>query len=94
MLTLEQVTRIAHLARLELAAGEAAAMQHELNAILAMVDQMAAAETAGVEPMAHPQEAAQRLREDRVSDEDRRDAFQAVAPAVEEGLYLVPQVIE
>ena len=94
MLTLEQVTRIAHLARLELAPGEAAAMQHELNAILAMVDQMAAAETAGVEPMAHPQEAAQRLREDRVSDEDRREAFQGIAPATQDGLYLVPQVIE
>ena len=94
MLTLEQVSRIAHLARLDLAAGEAAAMQHELNAILAMVDRMAAADTAGVEPMAHPQEAAQRLREDAVTEHDHREAFQGVAPATQDGLYLVPQVID
>jgi aspartyl-tRNA(Asn)/glutamyl-tRNA(Gln) amidotransferase subunit C len=59
-----------------------------------MVDQMAAADTTGVEPMAHPQEAAQRLREDAVTEGDRRSAFQPIAPAVEDGLYLVPQVIE
>jgi aspartyl-tRNA(Asn)/glutamyl-tRNA(Gln) amidotransferase subunit C len=94
MLSLDQVTRIAHLARLELSPADAAAMQHEMNAILAMVDQMAAADTAGIEPMAHPQEAAQRLREDRVTGSDHREDFQAVAPAVEDGLYLVPQVIE
>ena len=94
MLSLEQVARIAHLARLDLGADEAAAMQHELNTILAMVDQMAAADTAGVEPMAHPQEAAQRLREDVVTERDQRESFQSVAPAVEDGLYLVPQVIE
>ena len=69
-------------------------MQQEMNAILAMVDQMAAADTAGVEPMAHPQEASQRLREDRVSESDHREEFQSAAPAVEDGLYLVPQVIE
>ena len=94
MLSLEQVTRIAHLARLELAPAEAAAMQHEMNAILAMVDQMGAVDTAGVEPMAHPQEAAQRLREDAVTERDQRERFQSVAPATEDGLYLVPQVIE
>jgi aspartyl-tRNA(Asn)/glutamyl-tRNA(Gln) amidotransferase subunit C len=94
MLSLEQVTRIAQLARLELAPAEAAAMQHEMNAILAMVDQMAAADTAGVEPMAHPQEAAQRLRDDAVTEPDLREPFQAIAPATEAGLYLVPQVIE
>ena len=69
-------------------------MQQEMNAILAMVDQMAAADTAGIEPMAHPQEASQRLREDRVSESDHRVEFQSAAPAVEDGLYLVPQVIE
>jgi aspartyl-tRNA(Asn)/glutamyl-tRNA(Gln) amidotransferase subunit C len=94
MLSLEQVTRIAQLARLELSPAETAAMQHEMNAILAMVDQMAAVGTAGVEPMAHPQEAAQRLREDAVTEADQREAFQRVAPATEDGLYLVPQVIE
>jgi aspartyl-tRNA(Asn)/glutamyl-tRNA(Gln) amidotransferase subunit C len=94
MLTLDQVIRIAHLARLELAAGELETMQREMNAILAMVDEMAAVDTAGVEPMAHPQESAQRLREDAVTEGDRREAFQQPAPAVEDGLYLVPQVIE
>jgi aspartyl-tRNA(Asn)/glutamyl-tRNA(Gln) amidotransferase subunit C len=94
MLSLEQVTRIAQLARLELSPAETAAMQHEMNAILAMVDQMAAVDTAGVEPMAHPQEAAQRLREDAVTESDQREVFQRVAPATEDGLYLVPQVIE
>jgi aspartyl-tRNA(Asn)/glutamyl-tRNA(Gln) amidotransferase subunit C len=94
MLSLDQVTRIALLARLELGPAEAAAMQREMNAILAMVDQMAAVDTTGIEPMAHPQESAQRLREDAVSEGDARAAFQSSAPAVEDGLYLVPQVIE
>ena len=94
MLSREEVSRIAHLARLELSAAETAVMQGELNAILAMVDAMAAVDTAGVEPMAHPQEAAQRLREDRVTEPDRRADYQRGAPAAEDGLFLVPQVIE
>ena len=94
MLSLEQISRIAHLARLELTGEAAVAMQHQLNDILAMVDQMAAVDTAGVEPMAHPQEVMQRLREDVVSERDQREPFQSVAPQVEDGLYLVPKVIE
>jgi aspartyl-tRNA(Asn)/glutamyl-tRNA(Gln) amidotransferase subunit C len=94
MLTLDQVTRIAHLARLELAAGELETMQREMNAILAMVDEMAAVDTAGVEPMAHAVEMSQRLREDRVTETDQHALFQGVAPQVEDGLYLVPRVIE
>ena len=94
MLSLEQVHRIAHLARLELAQSEAAAMQQQLNGILAMVDQMSAVDTAGVAPMLHPQEVMQRLRDDRVTGSDQRELFQSIAPAVEDGLYLVPQVIE
>jgi aspartyl-tRNA(Asn)/glutamyl-tRNA(Gln) amidotransferase subunit C len=94
MLSLEQIARIADLARLELAPAEAAAMQHDLNAIFAMVDAMNAVDTEGVEPMSHPQEAMQRLREDAVTEGDAREAFQAAAPAVEDGLYLVPRVIE
>jgi aspartyl-tRNA(Asn)/glutamyl-tRNA(Gln) amidotransferase subunit C len=94
MLSLEQISRIAHLARLELAPSEVAALQHQLNDILAMVDQMAAVDTGGVEPMAHPQEVVQRLREDVVTEVDQRESFQAVAPQVEDGLYLVPKVIE
>ena len=94
MLSLDQVQAIAHLARLELSADEARAMQDQLNGILAMVDQMGAVDTSGVEPMAHPQEAMQRLRDDLVTETDQRELFQSIAPRVEDGLYLVPQVIE
>jgi aspartyl-tRNA(Asn)/glutamyl-tRNA(Gln) amidotransferase subunit C len=94
MLSREEVERIAHLARLELTPAEAGVMQAELNAILGMVDRMAAIDTAHVQPMAHPQEVSQPLREDAVTEGDAREAFQAGAPAVEEGLYLVPKVIE
>jgi aspartyl-tRNA(Asn)/glutamyl-tRNA(Gln) amidotransferase subunit C len=94
VLSLEQIARIAELARLEVTPGEAAALQQQLNGILAMVDQMASVDTAGVEPMSHPQQAMQRLRDDRVTEADERASFQAIAPAVEDGLYLVPKVIE
>ncbi len=69
-------------------------MQQQLNDILAMVDRMGAVDTTHVEPMSHPQDATQRLRADRVTEEDRGGAFQSLAPAVEDGLYLVPKVIE
>ncbi len=94
MLSLEQIARIADLARLELSAAEAAEMQRQLNDILAMVDAMAAVDTTGVMPMSHPQEVMQRMREDRVTETDQRELFQSIAPAVEDGLYLVPKVIE
>ena len=94
MLSLDQIHRLAHLARLELSESEARAMQQQINEILAMVDQMQAVDTSGVAPMSHPQEATQRLREDRVTETDQRDLFQSIAPAVEDGLYLVPKVIE
>jgi aspartyl-tRNA(Asn)/glutamyl-tRNA(Gln) amidotransferase subunit C len=94
MLSLDQITHIAHLARLELSAVEARAMLESLNDILAMVDAMSAVDTAGVEPMSHPQDANQRLRADRVTEADQREIFQSLAPAVEDGFYLVPKVIE
>ena len=94
MLSLQDVQRIAHLARLELSADEASTMQQQMNAILAMVDAMAAVDTQGVEPMSHPQEVNQRLREDVVTETDSRELFQSIAPQVEDGLYLVPKVIE
>jgi aspartyl-tRNA(Asn)/glutamyl-tRNA(Gln) amidotransferase subunit C len=94
MLSLQDVLRIAHLARLELAGPELAAMQQQLNDILAMVDRMAAVPTDGIEPMSHPQEAMQRLRDDVVTEQDARERFQSVAPETEDGLYLVPRVIE
>jgi aspartyl-tRNA(Asn)/glutamyl-tRNA(Gln) amidotransferase subunit C len=94
MLSLDEIRRIGDLARLELAPDDIAAMQQELNGILELVDQMAAVDTQGVEPMSHPQAASQRLREDVVTETDQRERFQAIAPQVEDGLYLVPKVIE
>ena len=93
-LSLDEVRHIAKLARLELAAGELEATQAKLNGIFSLIGEMQAVDTDGVEPMSHPQELAQRLREDRVTETDRRAAFQAVAPQTEAGLYLVPKVIE
>ncbi|MFA9440852.1 Asp-tRNA(Asn)/Glu-tRNA(Gln) amidotransferase subunit GatC [Uliginosibacterium sp. sgz301328] len=93
-LSLDQVYRIARLARLELSAGEAEATASKLNGILGLIEQMQAVDTTGVAPMSHPQDVHQRLRDDAVTETDRREAFQAVAPEAEAGLYLVPKVIE
>jgi aspartyl-tRNA(Asn)/glutamyl-tRNA(Gln) amidotransferase subunit C len=94
MLSRDQVLRIARLARIEVAEAEAEALGRELNGILELVGRMAAVDTAGVDPMSHPESVGQRLREDRVTEHDERAAFQSVAPQVEDGLYLVPKVIE
>jgi len=94
MLSLEEISRIADLARLELTANEAAALQQQLNDILAMVDQMTVVDTEGIEPMSHPQQLMQRLREDVATEGDQRECFQSAAPQVEDGLYLVPRVID
>jgi aspartyl-tRNA(Asn)/glutamyl-tRNA(Gln) amidotransferase subunit C len=88
------VDKIAHLARLALTDGERASLAQEISGILDLVEQMNAVTTAGVEPMAHPLDMAQRLRADAVTEDDRRDDYQQIAPAVENGLYLVPKVIE
>ncbi len=93
-LTLEQVQRIAHLARIETSESEALSTQAHLNGIFQLIEQMQAVDTTGVEPMAHAQDLGQRLREDAVTEGDRREAFQAVAPETEAGLYLLPKVIE
>lgn len=93
-LSLDQVQRIAELARIELAPGEAELTRDQLNGIFALIEEMQAVDTAGVEPMAHAQEVAQRLREDRAIETDRHRDFQGIAPEVEAGLYLVPKVIE
>jgi aspartyl-tRNA(Asn)/glutamyl-tRNA(Gln) amidotransferase subunit C len=93
-LTPEQVRRIAHLARIEVGEAEVAAVGEKLNGILALIEQMQAVDTRGVAPMAHAQDVSQRLREDSVTESDRREAFQKVAPETERGLYLVPKVIE
>ncbi len=88
------IENIAHLARLELDEADVATYARHLSDILAFVEQLDAADTTGVTPMAHPLDAVQRLRADAVTETDQRERFQAVAPAVEDGLYLVPKVIE
>ena len=93
-LSADDVRRIAHLARLAVSEDEIAAVQGQLNGILGMVETLRAVDTTGVAPMAHAVEMTQRLREDTVTEPDRRAAYQAGAPAVEGGLYLVPKVIE
>ena len=93
-LSLDQVRRIAELARIELAPGEAERSREQLNGIFGLIEAMQAVDTAGVAPMAHARDLAQRLREDRVSETDRHADFQKVAPEAEAGLYLVPKVIE
>ena len=93
-LTPDDVAKIAHLARLAMSAEDATALGRDLSNILDLVEQMDSVDTADVEPMAHPLEMAQRLREDRVTEQNQRDRYQENAPAVENGLFLVPKVIE
>ena len=90
----DDVKRIARLARIEIDDAQAQATQVQLNSIFDLIATMQAVDTRGIAPMAHAQEVTQRLREDAVTETDRHAAFQAIAPAVENGLYLVPKVIE
>ena len=94
----DQVRRIARLARIDLAPAEVPPVLERLNLILGLIEQMRAVDTAGIEPMAHPLDAmlpqGQRLRSDEVVETDRREAYQSIAPATQDGLYLVPKVIE
>ena len=96
-LTPHDVSRIAQLARLELQPAEQAAMLTQLNGFFGIVEQMSAVDTSGVEPLYTPlsavEEVTLRLREDKVSETDRREANQRSAPSVEDGLFLVPKVI-
>jgi aspartyl-tRNA(Asn)/glutamyl-tRNA(Gln) amidotransferase subunit C len=94
MLSPAEIRRIAVLARIEVDDSQVAALGHELNAILGLVERMQAVDTAGVEPMSHPQALSQRLRPDVVAEPDLRAVYQAAAPQVEDGLYLVPKVLE
>ncbi len=93
-LTQDDVKRIARLARMEISDAEAQATQAQLNTIFDLIAAMQAVDTSGTAPMAHAQEVYQRLRDDTVTETDRHAVFQAAAPAVENGLYLVPKVIE
>lgn len=90
----EDVIKIAHLARLQVADSEIAATTERLSSILGLIEQLEAAPTDGIEPMAHPTDAVQRLRDDVVTETNHRDDYQKIAPATEDGLYLVPKVIE
>lgn len=93
-LTDEQIGRIARLARIALSDDERAAALTKLDSTFGMIEQIQAVDTAQVEPMSHPQELSARLRDDRVTETDRRQAYQHIAPQTEDGLYLVPKVIE
>jgi aspartyl-tRNA(Asn)/glutamyl-tRNA(Gln) amidotransferase subunit C len=97
-LNAQDIARIAHLARLELSAGEGERMLAQINGFFAIVEKMRAVDTSGVEPLTHPvaavRDIALRLREDVPSEPDTREANQRSAPAVERGLFLVPKVIE
>lgn len=97
-LDLSDVKRIAHLARIETSDEEASQTLAQLNNFFSLVEQMQAVDTTGIEPLAHPlsavREMSQRLREDAVTETDRRGDYQRPAPVTEEGLYLVPKVIE
>jgi aspartyl-tRNA(Asn)/glutamyl-tRNA(Gln) amidotransferase subunit C len=90
----DQVRRLARLARIAIRPDETEAVLDSLNRVLGLIDQMRQVDTSGIEPMAHPLDARQRLRTDVVIEADQRELYQSVAPAVERGLYLVPKVIE
>ena len=93
-LALEEVRRIAELPRIGISDAEARAVRAQLNDIFELIGQMQKVSTDGIAPMTHARGSALRLREDAVTEGDQREQFQAVAPQVEQGLYLVPKVIE
>lgn len=88
------IQKLAELARLEIRDDAVEEVASSITDVLALVDKLQAADTQGIVPMAHPLDAVQRLRPDEVTEDNRREAFQAIAPATEAGLYLVPKVIE
>lgn len=88
------IEKVANLARIAISDTDITETTSRINRILELVDQLQAANTSDVEPMAHPMDAVQRLRPDIIDEPNRREEFQAIAPATENGLYLVPKVIE
>lgn len=90
----DKIEQVAWLARIQLEDSEKEALEGKLSDILGMVDQLQAADTDGITPMAHPLDATQRLRPDEVTETNKRERFQAVAPETQHGLYLVPRVVE
>jgi aspartyl-tRNA(Asn)/glutamyl-tRNA(Gln) amidotransferase subunit C len=93
-LTLDDVRRIAHLARIDVDAQAVSDVHAKLEAIFAMINELQAVDTTGVEPMSHAQDVVLPMREDKVTEADRHADYQRIAPAVEDGLYLVPRVVE
>lgn len=90
----DDIKAIAKLARLNIDEADVPLYATNLSNILDLVEQMNSVDTSGVVPMSHPLDVVQRLRDDKVTESDQRDEFQNVAPATQEGLYLVPKVIE
>jgi aspartyl-tRNA(Asn)/glutamyl-tRNA(Gln) amidotransferase subunit C len=93
-LTVKEVNKIAHLARLNLSQDDLEHYVPQLSRILNFIEEMNEADTAQIEPLAHPLELSQRLRTDAITEQDLREKFQRIAPQTEAGLYLVPKVIE
>ena len=93
-LELDDVRRVAHLARIAIDDAEAAATLAQLSRVFGLIEQMQAVDVAAIAPMAHAQDEALRMRADRVTEQDQRALFQSIAPEVDAGLYLVPKVIE
>ena len=93
-LTLDDVKRIAQLARIEVAPDEATELRARMTGSFRLIEEMQAVDTTGVEPMSHAQDVMLRLRDDAVTETDQRALFQSIAPQVEADLYLVPKVIE
>jgi aspartyl-tRNA(Asn)/glutamyl-tRNA(Gln) amidotransferase subunit C len=93
-LSTDDIKKVAQLARLAMSEAEIGAAHAQLSGIFGLIAEMQAVDTANVEPMSHSQDLTQRLREDVVTETNQREAFQAIAPQVEQGLYLVPKVIE
>jgi aspartyl-tRNA(Asn)/glutamyl-tRNA(Gln) amidotransferase subunit C len=93
-LTADDVKKIAHLARISMSSEDIAFYTPQLSNILHFVEQMSSIDTQHIEPLANPLDLTQRTRPDKVTEKDQRAAFQAIAPKVEAGLYLVPKVIE
>ena len=90
----DEVLKIAQLARLKISDTEVEQYAVDLSSIMSLVDQMNKVDTQGIEPMAHSQDVIQRLREDKVTEANQREKFQTIAPKAQNGLYLVPKVIE
>lgn len=93
-LSIEDVKKVARLARLALTEHEAQTAHAQMTNIFGLIAEMQAVDTSGIAPMSHAQDVTQRLREDKVTETNQRELFQSLAPQVEAGLYLVPQVIE